>query len=47
MKEVVMVIKKSCLDEALKELLDVVVEHKILIRIVEDEDFDFFVKEEK
>ena len=43
-KAVVMVVKQSAVSDMLAELLDVLAEHNILIRIVKDEDFDIFLK---
>ena len=43
-KNVVMIIRKSGLDDILKELLNEITENKILIRIMKDDDFDVFMK---
>ena len=44
MNNVVMIVRKSGLDDLLKNLLNEIVEHKILLRIMEDEDFDNYIK---
>jgi hypothetical protein len=44
MNSVVIIVRKSGLDDLLKNLLNEIVEHKILLRIMEDEDFDNYIK---
>lgn len=43
-REVVMIIRKSAIDKTLEELIDVIIERKLLVRIVEDEEFEQVMK---
>lgn len=43
-KEVVMIIKKSAINEVFEELVDVVIDNKLLVRICTDEEFDLMLK---
>jgi hypothetical protein len=43
--DIVMVISKSALPYILEELLEEVIEHKLLIRVMEDSDFILFCNE--
>jgi len=40
MKNLVMIIRKSSVHEMLDDLMNEIIEHKLLINIVEDDDFD-------
>ncbi len=47
MSKVLMIIRKSSASEIIEDLMKEIVENEILLKIVEDEDFEASLKDEK